>query len=296
VAAPFAGRTWNFDGDVITDYLGFLLNARLLNFWSFDSKIILAPQTINDRLTRGGPLAARPKNRFIELNLFSDPRRIYSVELNYDRYDEDEGSWTNDFEFDFTIRPSPALRISFSPEYETSRFAAQFLRQATDSTATDTYGQRYVFGALRYNELGLVTRVDWTFSPALSVQMFVQPLVADGRFSDFKSLRAPRTFEFDRFRESDGTLTRDASGYVAHPTPGTSIAIGNPDFSTLTLVGNAVMRWEFRPGSALFVVWQQRRNGDDRRPGFVVSRDVGEIFRQAPENVFAIKATYWIGR
>jgi hypothetical protein len=296
VTAPFAGRTWNFDGDVITEYYGYLLNARLLNFWSFDARTILSPQTINDRLTRGGPLAARPKNRSIQLDLFSDPRRTYSVELNYDRYDEDEGSWTNDFEFDFTIRPNSALRISFSPEYETSRFAAQFLTQASDSTATATYGRRYVFGALRYNELALVTRVDWTFSPALSVQMFVQPLVADGRFSDFKSLRAPRTFEFDHFRESDGTLTRDASGYVAHPTPGSSITIGNPDFSTLTLVGNAVMRWEFRPGSALFLVWQQRRNGDDRRPGFVVARDVGEIFRQAPENVFAIKATYWIGR
>lgn len=296
LSGPFVGRTWNFDGDVINEYYAFHLDGRLRNFWSFNWNTIWSPQTIDDRLTRGGPLAVRPQNRLLELDVNSDPRRIYSLELNYDRYDEHGGSWVNDYEFDFTIRPSSALRISFSPEYESSRFAAQFLRQATDSTATATYGRRYLFGTLRYNELALVTRVDWTFSPALSVQMFVQPLVADGRFSDFKSLRAPRTFEFDHFHESDGTLTRDASGYVAHPTPASSIAIGNPDFSTLTLVGNAVMRWEFRPGSALFLVWQQRRNGDDRRPGFVVTRDVGEIFRQAPENVFAIKATYWIGR
>jgi hypothetical protein len=296
LSGPFAGRTWNFDDDVIYEYYAFHLDGRLRNFWSFNWNTIWSPQTIDDRLTRGGPLAVRPRNRSIQIDVSSDPRRIYSIELNYDRYDERGGSWINDYELDFTIRPSSALRISFSPEYETSRFAAQFLRQAADSTATATFGQRYLFGTLRYNELALVTRVDWTFSPALSVEMFVQPLVADGRFSNFKSLRAPRTFEFDHYRESDGTLTRDASGYVAHPTPGSSIAIGNPDFSTLTLVGNAVVRWEFRPGSALFLVWQQRRNGDDRRPGFVVARDVGEIFRQAPENVFAIKATYWIGR
>lgn len=296
LSGPFAGQTRNFDGDVIYEYYAFHLDGRLRNFWSFNWNTILSPQTIDDRLTRGGPLAVRPRNRSIELDVNSDPRRVYSVELNWDRYDERGGTWVNDYEVDFTIRPSPALRISFSPEYESSRFAAQFLRQATDSTATATYGRRYLFGTLRYNELALVTRVDWTFSPALSVEMFVQPLVADGRFSDFKSLRAPRTFEFDHYRESDGTLTRDASGYAVHPTPGSSIAIGNPDFSTVTLVGNAVMRWEFRPGSALFLVWQQRRDGDDRRPGFVVARDVGEIFRQAPENVFAIKATYWIGR
>ena len=296
LSGPFAGRTWNFDGDVINEYYAFHLDGRFLNFWSFNWNTIWSPATIDDRLTRGGPLAASPQSRSFQLDVSSDSRRIYTLELNYDRYDDNGGSWSDDYEFDFTIRPSSALRISFSPEYETSHFAAQFLRQATDSTATATYGRRYIFGTLRYNELSLVTRVDWTFSPTLSVQMFVQPLVADGRFSDFKSLRQPRTFEFDHFRESDGTLTRDASGYVAHPTPGSSIGIGNPDFSTLTLVGNAVMRWEFRPGSALFLVWQQRRNGDDQRPGFVVTRDVGEIFRQAPENVFAIKATYWLGR
>jgi hypothetical protein len=295
-AGPFFGHTWNTDGDVTDEYYGFHLDGRFSNFWNFTANTILHRETLDDRLTRGGPLALDPRGKSFEIDLSSDQRRVYSIELNYDYFDDRGGSRAHEANLDFTIRPSSALRVSFSPEYETARFSAQFLRQAADSTATATFGRRYVFGSLRYNEVSLVTRVDWTFSPTLSLEVFAQPLVADGRFSDFKALRAPRTFEFDRFRESDGTLTRDSAGWVAHPSPGTSLRIGEPDFSSRTLVGNAIMRWEYRPGSVLFFVWQQRRHGDDLVPGFSFGRDVGGIFREPPENVFAVKATYWIGR
>ncbi|CAN5169771.1 hypothetical protein BH23GEM2_BH23GEM2_03670 [soil metagenome] len=296
LVGPFNGQRWNYDGDKIDEYYGFHADGRLLNMWSFNANYIIVPEVVDDRLTRGGPLALRPARRNIEFGAWSDSRRVYFYEHWYNYSKSEAGGWSHNLWTSFTIRPSTALRVSFSPEINAQKIDAQFITSAADSTATGTFGRRYVFGELRYNQLSLETRVDWTFTPKLSLQVFAQPLVASGEYQSFKSLRERKTFDFDYFSEEDGTLTRDDSGLLAQQPGGAAIRLGNPDFSTRSLVGNAVVRWEYRPGSALFFVWQQRRAGSDSEPGFRVSREVGGVFREAPENVFAIKASYWFGR
>ncbi|HUF66199.1 MAG TPA: DUF5916 domain-containing protein [Gemmatimonadaceae bacterium] len=293
---PFSGQRWNYDGDMIDEYYGFHVDGRFKNMWSFNTNYIIVPETVDDRLTRGGPLALRPARRNIEFGHWSDSRRVYMFEQWYYHSRNEAGGWEHNLYSSFTIRPSTALRVSFSPQVNAQKIAAQYITSASDTAATGTFGRRYIFGDLRYNQLSLETRVDWTFTPNLSLQVFAQPLVASGEYQGFKSLRQRKTFDFDYFSEEDGTLTRDDNGLLAQHPGGTAIRIGNPDFSTRSLVGNAVLRWEYRPGSALFFVWQQRRAGDDSNPGFRVVREVGSVFREAPENVFAIKASYWFGR
>ncbi len=292
----FNGYMGNSDGDQIDRYYGLALEGRFPNFWQVKSKITLKPQRYDDRLTRGGPVMVEPASRSSELELETDRRRVYSFQLKYDHSSYEAGGRRAGYDLQFNIRPTPALRLSFSPGYQRATFATQYITQAADTTAPATYGRRYVFGTLRYNELSLVTRVDWTFSPRLSLQMFVQPLVATGAYSDFRSLSRPKSREFDRFALSDGTLVYENGGYTARPAPGSSVRIGDPDFHERSLLGNAVVRWEYRPGSALFLVWQQRRSGEGPRGDFQAGRDVAGIFRTAPENIFAVKATYWIGR
>lgn len=296
LVALFPGYITNFDGDKIDHYHGFHVSGRLRNFWNFEWNTIVKPQRYDDRLARGGPAMLQPASRSMELDLSTDQRRVYSFEVSTDYYDDDAGGKGQEYDVSFTIRPSPALRVSFSPEYEAKKFATQYITQADDPAAQGTFGRRYVFGALDYNELSLETRVDWTFSPNLSLQMFVQPLVATGAYVDFRSLRRPRSMEYDRFSEADGTLVRDDGGYTAFPAPGSAVAFRDPDFHERALLGNAVVRWEYRPGSALFFVWQQRRSGEGPPGSFDLGRDISGVFRTAPENVFAIKATYWIGR
>ena len=294
--AAFNGYNSNFDGDKTQQYNGFLTEGRLLNFWEFSSKLILARQAYDDRLTRGGPIMLQPAARSFEMGVETDERRIYAIRAEYQYSSDAAGSLGSEYELDFSLRPTSALRISFSPQFERERQATQYITQAEDPAATSTYGRRYVFGELLYRELSLETRVDWTFSPKLSLQMFLQPLVATGAYSNFRSLSRPRTRDFDRFSESDGTLVRTGDGYTAFPAPGSSVSFGDPDFHERALLGNAVVRWEYRPGSALFFVWQQRRFAEGPAGDFELGRDVSGLFRAAPENVFAVKATYWFGR
>jgi len=97
-----------------------------------------------------------------------------------------------------------------------------------------------------------------------------------------------------------GTISRDAAGvYTVDPDgPGTSpsFAFADRDFNGRFLRGNAVLRWEYRPGSALFFVWQQSRSGDGPPGDFEFGRDFGELWSAPPVNVFVIKATWWVGR
>jgi hypothetical protein len=298
LTGPFMGHGWNFDGDMTEHYYGFIAEGRLLNFWSVNLNVQKSMQAVDDRLTRGGPAVVRPSRNGLNVNVGSDPRKIYSLWSGFG-FDAFESGRRNSYYWaDFSIRPSSALRIALSPSVDVSKYTEQYITQLADTAASATYGRRYVFGQLDYRQLAIETRVDWTFSPRLSLQLFAQPLIADGQFSNYKTLARPRSYDFVRYSVADGTMTDDEGGLTLHPAePGArQVALGRPGFSSRSVLGNAVVRWEYRPGSALFFVWQQRRAGDDGVPGFSLSRDLRNVFNERPENVFAVKATYWLGR
>ena len=177
---------------------------------------------------------------------------------------------------------------------------AQFVTRVTDATATNTFGSRYVFSTLDQHQLALVTRVDWTFTPELSFQLFTQPLLAAADFQDYKEFLRPRQFEFAVYGRDAGTISRDPSGTYTVDPDGAGAAppftFSDRDFNSRSLRGSAVLRWEYRPGSALFLVWQQSRSGSIGRGDFDFGRDFNELWGVPPENVFVVKGTWWIGR
>jgi hypothetical protein len=181
------------------------------------------------------------------------------------------------------------------------RNVAQYLATVADPTATSTFGARYVFGGLEQTELAVPFRVNLVLSPRLSLQLYTQALLSAGDYPDIKELAAPRTFDFPAYGRDVGTLTRDPAGasYVIDPDgggPAAPFRIATPDFNVKALRANAVVRWEFRLGSALYLVWTQRRQ-DQAHPGdFVFGRDARDLFRAPSDDVFMVKVAWWLGR
>jgi hypothetical protein len=142
--------------------------------------------------------------------------------------------------------------------------------------------------------------VAWTFTPKLSFQLYAQPLLASGRFDAFKELAAPRSFDFAVYGRHTGSVQRAGGSVTIDPdgNPGTSntISFPEPNFSFGSLRGNAVLRWEYRPGSTLFLVWQQRREDASAFGDLRFSRDFSALLRAPGENVFAVKASFWLAR
>jgi hypothetical protein len=268
-------NAWNFDGDHIWNSFFGSVSATMLNFWSAGLDGEYDPSVVSDRLTRGGPLGRTPASWSMGLSASSDSRLPVALELYGALGGDEADGYRRSLSASVTLRPSSSVRVSLGPEVSVSRDMSQYVLRAADPAATGTYGARYVFGELTQTVVSADTRVDWTFSPTLSLQLYAQPFVASGRYEKYKSLRRPASLEYD---------------------PYTGAIPGNPDFNLRSLRGNAVLRWEYRPGSAIFLVWQQQRQGEGQPGEFAFGRDWRGIFETQPANVFLVKASYWFAR
>ncbi len=157
---------------------------------------------------------------------------------------------------------------------------------------------------IRQTTLSANIRAEWTLSRAFSFQSYLQPFASSGAYARFKELKTPATTDYTYYGSAGTAITPVTSGgkvqsYTVDPDgsgPATTFTIGNPDFRTQSLRGNAVMRWEYRPGSALFFVWQQERSAfTPLERDFRFGRDTRDIFGR-PSNTFLVKATYWFAR
>ena len=298
VIGAFTNQAWNHDGDIVFNNYASLAQGTFNNFAGFFVRSDFSGEGFDDRLTRGGPVARQPQSIATLLELFSDRRKPYSAQLSLYRNWDVEGQHSRSMEIEVAVQPRPGVRFSFDPELQKGHSVAQYLTASSDALATRTYGKRYVFATLDQTTLVLETRADWTFTPKASLQIYLQPLISSGNYPNFKELRAPRTFDFDVYGRDVGTVSKTGSVYTIDPdgnaaTPN-SIQLDDPNFNFRSLRGNAVLRWEYRPGSALFFVWQQQRVGSEPFGDFDFSRDFRGLVRQHPDNVFTIKATYYL--
>ncbi|MEX2153085.1 MAG: DUF5916 domain-containing protein [Gemmatimonadaceae bacterium] len=296
----FYNPSWNFDGDLTFNGVGAITVFETPNFWNYFLRFDWRPPTFDDRLTRGGPVAGFVTNGGAQMEINSDRRKKHTYGA-FGAYSFNRaGGWGTTIGPRVTIRPSTAVRVQLQPTYSRTHAMAQFVTRSVDANAIDTYGTRYVFATLNQNQLSMTTRMDWTFTPNVSVQLFAQPLLAAGDFLDYKEFARPREFQFEVYGREIGTISRNSAGvYTVDPDaggPSAPFTFNDRDFNGRFLRGNAVLRWEYRPGSTLFLVWQQSRSGSGPPGDFELGRDFDELWSAPPVNVFVVKATWWVGR
>ena len=142
----------------------------------------------------------------------------------------------------------------------------------------------------------MITRVDWTFTPKLSLQLFLPPLISAGDFTELKEFVRPRAYEFTVYGRDKGTVSPTGEDFQIEPGDGgATFTIPQQNFTIRSLRANAVLRWEWRAGSTFFLVWQQNRENDERFGNLRLGRDVDALFSGGlSRNVVAVKASYWL--
>jgi hypothetical protein len=298
-AAVFQTASLNFAGDRVETRTSLIASTTLLNFWELNYRLSYSPETLNDRLLRGGPLALRPTETLHSLELSTDGRKPIIVNVEAQRTTDRSGRDVHQVELELDWRPLPQARIRVGPSYQGGITNAQYVQSVGDVTAVATFGRRYVFADVRQREARLDTRVDWTFSPWLSLQLFLQPFASAGEFSRFKEFTTPRAFAFAEYGRDRGTVRAGANGLTVDPDgsgPAASFLVPRQDFTVRALRGNAVLRWEYQPGSSLFFVWSQQREVELDAANFGVANQVGRAFADPGRHVFLIKYSRWIGR
>jgi len=301
-ASVFFTTAANFDGDVIDRRVSVLSSGLLNSFWGYSFWGFFQPEAADDRLLRGGPLTRRPAEWQVSGELETDGRRAVVAELNFEYSRNAAREWRHSVSLGVEIRPTSALRVQVEPQLERQYDVDQYVTEVGDPLAIGTFGRRWVFGDIDQSELSVETRAEWTFSPTLTLQLWAQPFVASGRFARFKEFRTPGAFAFDVYGRDRGTIARgtntsqqvtvdpDGAG-AAHP-----FTFEEQDFLVRSLRGNAVLRWEYRPGSTVFLVWQQQRQGETQVADLAATRDVSSAFRDPARNVFLAKVSFWLGR
>lgn len=265
---------WNHGGATLGDGAFVFANLTFRNYWNLGGNVARFRQVQDDRLTRGGPPSLELPGGFMNLNLGTDSRRRIVFRVNGGtEWRENRGS-ASDAGLSVEWKPSPRLNLSTGPTYRHQVNPAQYVLTADDAAAAATHGKRYVFARLQQKNLTLDTRVNVLFTPKATLQVYMQPLIVVGDYLDFKSLAAPKTFDFE-------------------PYPRIPF---DPDFNVKSLRLNAIFRWEWRLGSTLFVAWTQQRQ-DLADPGQLrFGRDVARVFTGPADDVFVIKVTRWFGR
>ena len=295
---------WNYDLDHIYNSFSVASYLQHLSYWSVNANVGATLPSLDDRLTRGGPLARRPANWRVFVGVNSDFRRDIAGNAGAYYQDFEYGGWYYNAEASLTVKTSPRWNLTVGPFFERSFDPAQYVTRSRDARAAETFGTRYVFADYTYATLALESRLNWTFTPELSLEVFLQPFVTAGDFGPYKEFAEPRGFDFRVYGRDQGTITpAEGGGYLVDPDgdPATENSFtvgqqfGQDDFNLRSLRGNAVLRWEWRPGSTLFVVWQQERSSFAEGVGDVrFGRDRAALFNASPDNVFVVKVNYWL--
>ena len=251
-------------------------NGELKNFWS--TGIAVTTYDIGGTrciaCARGGPALRQSAERLASIYLAGDSRKALIPNGSFTASIGDEGkSFSRTIQFGTEVRIASQYSMSLGANWDRRTDDQQWIRNYGAFLSDTTH---YTFARLSQNTLGVTARANWTATPKLSFQLYAQPFLTSGNFADWRELTAPR-----------------AKAYDARWTPYGNGAVP-AGFNFRQFNSNAVVRWEYRPGSALFVVWQQGRASNDTSGEFRVARDYRDLFRAHPDNTLLIKASYWL--
>ncbi len=291
-------RTYNFDGFATTKGIMLFSNFQFENYYGFDLRGGYDFERYSETLTRGGPLARNPKGYFLQFSSYSDSRKDLIVYTNFDYSRNVLNSSSYDLGFDLEWKPSTQLTLSIGPSYSRADYNYQWVKNIDDPAAINTYGTRHIFGRIDRETIAGNIRVNWTFTPQLSLQVFLQPLFAVGKYDQFKELTVPKTLGSFNYGENGSTISyvETDDEYAIDPDgtgPAQSFRIGNPDFNFKSLRGNIVLRYEVLPGSVFYFVWTHDKVNEENPGDLNLNRDFSNLMRAVSNNIFLIKFSYW---
>lgn len=268
-------------------------HATWRNFWETFIEVELQGAAQDQRLTRGGPSMGTPRGWNLELeggNAFQSPKRFY---LSFEAAGDENGSSGRGVSASLSWQASPRVSLQLNPEYEVSTTARQYV-DTLDGGRSATYEKRYVFAAVDQRTLLTQFRASLILKPDLTLDVYAEPFAASGRYRDYGELLAPRSRALLKYGERGTQLVANPDGTRTVREGQATFTIPDNDFRELSFRSNVVLRWEYRPGSTFYAVWQQDRSDSARfaRAGF---KDLLDSLQARGDNIFAVKASFFWG-
>ena len=284
--------------------LGGTGNFTFLNFWSTRFAVSRFFRGLDAQLTRGGPVMGVPlgwsagwsvRNR-------AGSQTQWSAGADYQANELGDRTWGA--EASLSVRPSSSLQLSVEPTYSNEHgtratFSGPINKQYLTTLAggrPETFGKRYVFGFPDRTTLSMQMRMSYTFKPDMTLDIYAEPFAASGRYLAFGETLARGAPTLRVYGEDGTAIERRADGSYLVTDGEATFTLPNRDFNVRSFRSNVVLRWEWRPGSTLFVVWQQNRESRVSEGRHVGLGDLFDSLTATGDNIFAVKTTLWTSR
>jgi hypothetical protein len=288
---------WDFGGNHVTSGGNINAHTTFTNFWNFQFGTNLNGQALSSSALRGGPLLKLPGsfNAWAEIGTNEQKKLTFELQGSFRKSFEKSFSYGKGIDMGIDYKPSNFLKFSLNPEYEVSKTDLQYITQE------EINGQnRYVFGTLKRNTLSASFRVNVNLTPELSLQYWGQPFIASGKYSHFKRITSNMADKLtDRFKEYTSNEIQYNASYESFTVSESGfgpVTFDQPDFNIKEFLSNMVIRWEYNPGSTIFLVWSQNRDASVNDGSFDFGRDVDRLFSSKANNIFLVKLSYRLGR
>ncbi len=286
---------WDFGGEMV--FTGGNVNGggQFKNHWWFWMGGGREGNNLSTSALRGGPAMKFSGQWNQWYNLSTDNRPSLQFGFGgFNSWNDDGISRRNNIRFWARYRPRNAMQIRINPFYTFNKDNLQYV-----DTVDFNGDNRFLFGRLNQKTFGITMRIDYSITPDLSIQYYGQPFISAGNYTHFKRITNPRDNSYaNRFHTFSGSEyqinSEDEKILFDEDGDGNSdYSIGRPDFNFRQFRSNLVVRWEYSPGSTMFIVWTQERTGSDAHGQFSLSNEFQSLFSESSTNIFLVKFSRW---
>jgi hypothetical protein len=286
-------NAWNTDGTRTFAALRSDSSVTWKNFWSTLFTAWFDFRSQSDTATRGGPLMGTAQAWVVSLTTSNSPASPTRWSLGVFHGENELGENTWELRGRLSFRPKPRWQFSADPAWYHATAPRQYVTTIPGGRE-ETYGNRYVFSFIDRSELALRLRLNYALTPDLSVELYAEPFAATGQYYRHGELLGPRESALLSYGEHGTTAVEGEDGSLHVTTPGGSFTLRNRDYDVRSFRSNAVVRWEWRPGSTAYLVWQQNREGVSSTVRSVRPVSLADPFDFAADDVLMLKISYWI--
>lgn len=286
--------SFDFEGNYNRMQYSINSNANLKSNWNLNTQVVYKSRIYSNTILQGGPRFRYSEEVFQYLNFNSDSRKKVSFYggIYYSQGKNDSFSYL-EYDGGITYQPINAFTVSLSPNFVINKSKTQFVTETAFNGDS-----RYITAELSQDTLNATLRLDYNINPNLTIQYYGQPFISKGKYKSFNKVTNPiANYYGDRieiFQPNQIAFKEGENGYDVDEDKDGAIdySFENPDFSQVSFNSNLVVRWEYIPGSEIFLVWSQGIYGNANMRDDLFTGINNQIFNRKPENIFLIKATY----
>ena len=289
---------WNFAGQLTGPGGNINVHTQFKNYWYLHLGGNVNGGAISTTELRGGPAIKYSGTKNIWLALASNEQKKLTTEMQFMSMTGDVKNSKRMFNFNVALayRPSKSLKITLTPDFTNTNDELQYVTQQDHGNQTD-----YVFARIHHKTLSASLRINYNITPDLSIQYWGQPFLSGGKYTEFKKITNGQADHYtDRFREFQGNeiaYNSTSEQYTIVDQSGNRLySFDQPDFNVKEFLSNMVVRWEYIPGSTIYLVWSQTRNNSTTNGNFNLADDMRNLFENKPYSVFLLKASFRLGR